>query len=104
MVIEKTERNATITTGISTSTLVSDERYIGKRVILEISNTNAVGGADVFICANEEAAANKGRRCQPGQTIAWNIDSNYLPTQRRINAFSTAATILSVYEEIETRQ
>jgi len=97
----KTIRNATITTGVSTNTNVSEAKLVGKRVVLELNNLNAVGGADIFISIDDEAAANKGRRIQPGQTITWSVDVGYTLPQGRINAFSTAASPLAIYEEIE---
>lgn len=97
----RTIRNATITTGVSTPDIISEQRTIGKRVVFEVNNTNAVGGADVWVSVGEEATVNKGRRIQAGQTITWSMDGGYIPPQSRIYAFSTAVTILSIYEEIE---
>lgn len=97
----RTIRNATFTTGVTTPEIISEQRTVGKRVVLEINNTNAPGGADVWVAVDEEATANKGRRIQPGQSIIWSTDGGYTPPQGRITSYSTAATILSIYEEIE---
>jgi len=97
----RTIRNAQVTTPVSETCIASEQKTVGRRVVLEINNTNAGGGADVWIAVDGEAAANKGRRIQPGQSIIWSMDGGYMPPQGRVQAFSTAATILSIYEEIE---
>jgi hypothetical protein len=99
--IEQQTRNALIPTVAATSTEISSAKYgRTKRLVLEISNLNAPGGDDVFVSVGDEAVINSGRRCQPGQTITWSTSEGYLPPRDRINAFSTNATNLAIYEEV----
>jgi len=95
------ERNATIALTANQSGMISEAKIINKRKVLEINNLNAIGGADVFVTVGVEAAANIGRRVQPGQTIIWSQDAGYMPPQGRVFGFSTANTNLSVYEEVQ---
>jgi len=97
----RTVRNASISLSATTSTVISEEKMAGKRVVLEISSMEAVGGNDVFVSVGEEAGASKGRRIQPGQTITWSTDGGYIPPQLRVNAYSAGTPTLTIYEEIE---
>lgn len=97
----RTIRNATFTTSAGANDILSEEKTAAKRVVLEIANTNAAGGNDVWVAVGEEAKANYGRRIQPGQSIIWSTDGGYIPPQQRVNVFSAGATVLAVYEEIE---
>jgi len=100
--MERTVRNATVALGAGSSTKISEAKWGGsKRVVLEISNLNAAGGNDVFVSIGMEAAANQGRRIQPGQTIVWSMDSAYVPPQDAVNGYAAGATNVSVYEEVE---
>jgi len=97
----RTIRNATFTTQATTPEIISEERTVGKRLVLEINNTNAVGGADVWVSVGDEAKTNTGRRIQPGQSVIWSTDGGYTPPQTRVTSYSSAVTILAIYEEIE---
>lgn len=99
----RTIRNANLLTVAAQSNILSYEKYSGqnKRLVIEIANTNAAGGDDVWVSVGEEAALTKGRRIQPGQSIIWSTDSGYIPPQQQINAFATGATTIAIYEEIE---
>jgi len=100
----RTENNSTVTLVAAQSNLIAEQRTAVKRLVFEMSNNEPVGGNDVFVSVTAEAAANKGRRCQPGQTITWSSDKGYEVPQTRINAYSAAGTpILSIYEELEQR-
>lgn len=94
-------RNATQTLVQNQSNVVSEVKTSSRRLVLEICNMEAPGGSDVFIALDAEAAANKGRRIQPGQTITWSMDGGYIPPQLQVNAYSTANAVLAIYEEIE---
>jgi hypothetical protein len=83
------------------SNLISEEKTQSKRVVLEINNNEAVGGADVWLAVDAEAAPNKGRRIQPGQSAIWSTDGGYIPPQQRITGYSTANAVISIYEEID---
>lgn len=93
--------NRTYTLTQNQSNLISEEKTQGKRVVLEINNNEAVGGADVWLAVDAEAAPNKGRRIQPGQSAIWSTDGGYVPPQTRITAYSTANAVLSIYEEVD---
>lgn len=94
-------RNATQTLVANQSNVISEVKTSSRRVVLEICNLEAPGGSDIFVSLDSEAAANIGRRVQPGQTITWSTDGGYIPPQLRVNGFSTAAAAIAIYEEIE---
>lgn len=94
-------RNALITLAAGQSNIISEAKTSSRRVVLEINNLEALGGNDLFVAVDGEAAANKGRRVQPGQSIIWTTDSGYIPPQMRITGYSAGAINLAVYEEIE---
>lgn len=93
--------NGTIALGAGTLGIISEEKTSGRRVAIEINNTNAAGGNDVWVSVGQEAAANTGRRIQPGQSIVWSTDGGYIPPQTRITGYCVGAATLAVYEEIE---
>jgi len=99
------QRNATVAIGAAATTIVSEAKYAGQqRLVLEIANLNAAGGNDVFVTVGSEAAANVGRRIQPGQSIIWSTDAGYRPPNDQINGYSAGATNVAVYEEIAYRE
>lgn len=99
---QKTVRNALIAITGGQTNMISEAKYSGqRRIVLEVSNLNAAGGDDVFITVGQEAAANVGRRCQPGQTITWSADGGYMPPDMQVNAYAAGNTNLAVYEEVE---
>lgn len=95
-------RNATFTTAVATSELISEAKFSNqRRLVLEIANLNAGGGNDVWVGVGEEAKANYGRRIQPGQSIIWSTDGGYRPPNERVHILSAGATNVAIYEEIE---
>lgn len=98
----KSIRNATVALTAATSGIISEQRVVGgRRLVLSVNNLNASGGDDVFISVDDEAAANKGVRIQPGQSFTWSMDGAYMPPQGRFNAYAAGNTNVSVYEEVE---
>ena len=57
----------------------------------------------MWVSVGQEAKANTGRRCQPGQTINWSTDAGYIPPQARVFALAAAAVVLAIYEEVREK-
>lgn len=97
-------RNATMTLTGGQSDVISESKYAGQqRLTLEIANLAAAGGNDIFVSIGQEAAANKGRRIQPGQSIIWSTDGGYRPPNEQVTAYSAGADAIAIYEEIAVR-
>lgn len=97
----RTIRNALIPITGARSNVISETKSTSKRVVLEVSNLNAIGGNDIFLSIDSEAAVNMGRRVQAGQTVTWSTDGGYIPPQGRVTAYCAGNANISVYEEVE---
>ena len=93
--------NGTVISAGAGSFTISDEKGFGtQRLVLSITNLNAVGGNDLFISMQDEAEANKGRLVSPQATIIWSTDGGYRPPNYTIRGYCAGAVNVAVYEEI----
>lgn len=93
-------RNATVATGVTTSTEIAMENVgqNSQRSLITITNLEALGGNVVYLSWGEEAAANKGLPLAPQATYIESMDAGYKPSNRQINGYSAAAVNLAIQE------
>lgn len=93
--------NGTVALGAATAGTISEEKGYGtQRLVLSITNLNAIGGNDLFVSMGDEAAANKGRLVSPQATVIWSTDAGYRPPNEQVRGYSAGATNVAIYEEI----
>jgi len=97
----KNIRNATYALTGGQSDKISEQKTVGRRDVIIITNLNAAGGANAFISVGSEAVANSGIQLMPGQSVTMSRDSGYTPPQDAVFAYTAAAgTSLAIYEEL----
>lgn len=96
-------RNASVAVTAAQSNVISEAQYGAQRAVISITNLEAVGGNNVFLAWDAEAAANKGMLLVPQQTYIESIDAGYKPSNARICAFSAGNITLAIHERILLR-
>lgn len=99
-IIESIPRDVTIAVG-TTSVELSGEITEHQRKVIVITNVST-GGQIITLAIGKEAVANQGIVLYPTGAWAESIDSQFIPTNKRIAAIASAAGgSVTIHERVE---